>query len=144
MATTPYQSVSWTDNEPIFTSKLNAMANNDQWLFENTPRMLYTAYNSKLTQSLKIACGIILCEPSSTGIQNHTVQFGSFFAQSCKPVVVTGLQHQGEVRLHWGVKGIGTTYVDNRGFEILGGADVTGKWTRMTKRFWIHWIAMGY
>lgn len=144
MAVTEFKPTSWGDNEPVFTSKLNTMTQNEQWLFENTPRMLYTAYNTKITRSMKIACGILLCRPSGTNVQQHTQTFGTFFSTACKPVVVTSLQHSGEVRFHWGIKGINATYVDSRGFEVLGGADITGKWTRMTKNFWIHWIAMGY
>lgn len=144
MAVTPYKSVSWQDNEPLFTSKLNQMANNEQWLYENTPRMLYTPYNQRRTEGLKIASGILLCMPSPTGIQQHTVYFGTFFSEACTPVVVTGLMHQGEVRITFGVKGIGQTYVDHRGFELLGGVIPYGTAKAFTKQFWVPWIAMGY
>ncbi len=144
MAVTPYKATSWQDNEPIFTSKLNQMTNNDQWLYENTPRMMYTAYNQKRTEGLKVACGYLLCQPAANGIQQHTVQFPNFFSEACTPIVITGLMHNGEVRLHHGIRGINQQYPDHRGFEILGNVDVTGKWTRMTKIFWIPWIAMGF
>lgn len=144
MAVVPYKAVSWQDNEPLFTSKLNQMANNDQWLYENTPRMLYTPYNQRRTEGLKIASGILLCNPAPSGIQQHVVYFGSFFSQACTPVVVTGLMHQGEVRMTFGVKGIGQTYVDHRGFELLGGAIHHGTTKAFTKQFWVPWIAMGF
>lgn len=146
MAVVPYKAVNWQDNEPVFTRKLNTMANNDQWLYENTPRMMYTAFEQKRTEGLKIASGILLCSPNPAGFQQHVVYFGSFFSESCTPVVVTGLMHQGEVRITFGVKGIGTQYVDHRGFEILGGAIPSNAytWKAMTKQFWITWIAVGY
>ncbi len=140
MAVVPYKSVSWSDNEPIFTSKLNQMTNNDQWLFENTPRMLYSAFDQRRAEGVKIASGLLACNPDPNGIQQHVVYFGSFFSESCTPVVVTGLMHQGEVRITFGVKGIGQTYVDHRGFEILGGTIQRP----FVKAFWIPWIAVGY
>lgn len=144
MATTPYRPVSWSDNEPVFTSKLNQMTSNDQWLFENSATMLFDAYGVNRAQGIKMACGVLTCAPSPSGIQQHTVYFPAFFTNGCNPVLVTELVHQGEVRFHWGTKGIGTRFPDHRGFEILGGSDVTGGWTRMTKTFYIPWIAMGY
>lgn len=146
MAATPYKATSWQDNEPLFTSKLNTMSNNDQWLYENAPRMLYSAYGTKRTEGLKIAAGVKACTPNPAGFQQDVVYFGSFFSESCSPVVVTGLIHQGEVRITFGVKGIGQTYIDHRGFEILGGAipSTFYKWNAMTKPFWIPWIAVGY
>jgi hypothetical protein len=146
LSATPYKSVSWADNEPIFTSKLNTMTNNDQWLFENTPRMVYSSYGGagKRSSQLKIAAGVLTVGANGQNVQTARQLFGSFFSTACKPVVVTSLAHQGEVRLHWGIKGISTTYVDSRGFDVLMGADVTGKWTHMTKTFWIHWIAVGF
>lgn len=144
MAVVPYKAVSWSDNEPLFTSKLNQMANNDQWLYEHTPRMLYTAYNQRKADGLKIASGILMCHPAPSGIQQHVVYFGSFFSEACTPVVVTGLMHQGEVRMTFGVKGIGQTYVDHRGFELLGGAIHHGTAKAFTKIFWVPWIAMGF
>lgn len=140
MAVVPYKPVSWSDNEPLFTSKLNQMANNEQWLYEHTPRMLYTAYNQRKADGLKIASGILMCNPDPHGIQQHVVYFGSFFSESCTPVVVTGLMHQGEVRITFGVKGIGQTYVDHRGFELLGGTIQRP----FVKVFWVPWIAMGF
>lgn len=145
MAIVPYKAVSWSDNEPLFTSKLNQMANNDQWLYEHMPRMLYTAYNQRKADGLKIASGILMCQPAPSGIQQHVVYFGSFFSESCTPVVVTGLMHQGEVRMTFGVKGIGQTYVDHRGFELLGGAiHHSPNHKAFTKIFWVPWIAMGF
>lgn len=145
MSATPYKAVNWQDDEPVFTNKLNVMTQNDQWLFENTPRMLYTGFNQRRTEGMKIASGILLCNPNPYGVQQHVVYFGSFFSEACTPVVVTGLMHQGEVRITFGVKGIGQTYVDHRGFEILGGAiNHNANWKAMTKQFWVTWIAVGY
>ncbi len=145
MAATPYKPVSWQDNEPLFTSKLNQMTNNEQWLYENTPRMLYTAGALKRSAGVKLASGILLCNPSPSGVQQHVVYFGSFFSQSCSPTVVTQLVHQGEVRITFGVKGIGQQSIDHRGFEVLGGAiHHSSTWKAMTRRFWINWIAVGF
>lgn len=145
MAATPYKPLSWADNEPIFTSKLRDMAQNDQWLFENTARMHYNAYDVKRDEGVKVACGLHPFEPAGSGIQQGVVYFDSFFSTACNPIVVLGVVHQGEVRIHLGVKGINTPFPDYRGFEILGGSDqLDTKNNRMTKRFWVNWIAMGF
>lgn len=142
---TPYKSVSWQDNEPIFTNKLNTMAANDQWLYENSPRMLYSAGALKRSQGVKLASGILLCNPNSYGVQQHVVYFGSFFSEACSPQVFVQLVHQGEVRITFGVKGIGQTSIDHRGFEILGGAiNHSPTWKAMTKQFWLNWLAVGW
>ncbi len=144
MAVVPYKPLSWQDNEPLFTKKLNQMANNDQYLYENTPRMLYTAYNQRRTEGMKIATGILYCLPNPSGVQQHKVYFGSFFSEACTPVVVTGLNHQGEVRMTFGTKGLNGTYIDHQGFELLGGAIHHGTAKAFTKPFWIPWIAVGF
>lgn len=144
MVAVPYKAISWSDNEPIFTSKLNQMANNDQWLYENAPRMLYTAYNQRRAEGIKIASGILMCSPSKSGIQQHTVRFGSFFSSACTPVVVTGLMHNGEVRITFGTRGIGKQYIGSDGFELLGGVIPYGTAKAFTKTFWVPWIAVGY
>ncbi len=149
MAVASYSGVSWADDEPIFTDKLNQMAQNDQWFFENMPTVLYT--NGSLTPSIKrqkaikVLSGILLCQPSATGIQNHVQYFGSYFTAGCNPVIVTSLLHNGDVRLHLGHKGIGQPIPDHRGFEVLGAADQLNlKANRMTKPFYITWLAVGY
>lgn len=145
MAVTPYKPTSWGENEPAWASKLNDMTANDQWLFENSPRMLYTAYSMRRTEGIKIASGILYCLPSPSGIQQHRVEFGPFFSEGCKPVVVTGLMHNGEVRMTFGVANLnGGPYVDHRGFSLLGGAIHHEKSKAFTKGFWIPWIAIGY
>ena len=123
MAALPYKSVSW-GVEPISKDKLNQMANNDQWLFENTPRMMYNARGVKKTSGVKILAGIALAPASKTTVTSVAVYFGSFFSQGCTPVVVaTPVHASGRTRMHTIVKGIGTGYPDHRGVTLVVTAD---------------------
>lgn len=145
MAATPYKPISWYDNDPLFTDKLNAMTNNDQWLFENSASMYYNAYSLKRTTGIKIACGMTLIPSAKSSWASALVYFGDFFSAGCHPVIVTGLVHQWEIRIHHGVRGIGTMHPDQRGFTISVSTDIpTATSNYISKFFYVSWIAMGY
>ena len=90
MTAKPYVPVTWGD-EPIFVDKLNQMGNNEQWLFENSPKMYYDAYNIKKPSGVKIMAGILVLAGSTTKIQTGTFFFGSFFSSGSHPIVVTSV-----------------------------------------------------
>ncbi len=145
MAITPYRPISWNNDEPLFTDKLNQMTSNDQWLFENAPRAYYNAYNVKKTSGIKIAAGLAGFNPNGTPREHHIVNFGTFFTPGARPIIATSLGHDGEVRLHYGIKGIGTKFPDHRGFEFLGSVDhYNQKLNKMQRRYYLHWIAISY
>lgn len=145
MSATPYRPVTWGDNDPLFTDKLNAMTNNDQWLFENMPTMFYNAYNLKRTTGLKMASGLVIIPASRSYWGAAVVYFGDFFSQGCHPVVTTGLIHQGQLRMHVGVRGISTMHPDNRGFTAsVCVNEATAVNNYITKYVYVTWMAMGY
>lgn len=146
MAATPYKPVTWGD-EPIFKDKLNQMTNNDQYIFENMPKMSFNTYGIKRANGVKIMAAICVV-PASSALWSHgTFNFGTFFSSGCKPVIVVGTQPtSGRWRYHTVVRGIGTNYPDHRGAVFSVGADYYGTTTTniVDAKVYVHFIAVGW
>lgn len=143
MATTPYSPVSWGPG-PIEAEKLQKMAQNDQWLFENTARMLYLSSGIKKTDGLKIASGKALYGSRPT--TNWTfvdIQFGGFFSTGCSPVVVATPHSRGAHAFYaTSIRGItGGDSIDHRGFRAYA---LCWPGTKVLAPGLINWIAVGW
>lgn len=141
MTAKPYVPVTWGD-EPIFTDKLNQMGNNEQWLFENAPRMQYSAYGVQKPTGVKIMAGLLIFPPSPTAGAQGYYYFGSFFSSGCNPIIVCTVntldgQRGGVVS----IRGIGMTIPDHRGF---GSSINNSTVTQITAQTYIHFIAVGW
>lgn len=148
MGATPFQPISWSDNEPIYVDKMNAMANNDQWLFENAPNMYYNVAGVKKTTGIKIMTGFVAI-PITTSYTDRdseaTFYFGSFFSQGCQPVVVASLQTYPQTRIIISTRGIGTFWPDSRGFEVRAAAnDSNIKIQIIHPNVWVAFVAIGW
>lgn len=145
---TPYKPISWSPNEAITRAKLNQMTSNDQWMFENFPRIKYEAFGVKRTSAMKIATGIRSFSKSKYTMVFGRVYFGGFFSTGCRPVVVsTPLTRNGQRRLYTVNDGIGTNlHPDHRGFAIgLINNPINPKSKLgITYTTYVHWIAVGY
>lgn len=141
--TTPFKPVS-VNNELLTQDKVQQIANNTQWLFDNTPRLRYAVSGLTRDTGLKLLAG-----KAAHGIINTQnwlhgqIQFGSFFSANCKPIVTIGLEGQNGI-LHRNsiiIYPLAGTEIDNTGFgyvvqnTIYGGISATG---------WIHYQAIGY
>src|SRR6478735_8015512 len=116
MSAQPYKPVTWGD-EPASKDKMQQMANNEQWLYGNSPRMLYAAASIKKTSGLKILAGTAWIPATSLYYANVPVYFGSFFSTGCSPVVVmTPNPRNWQNRFTFSCRGIGTLQPDYRGF----------------------------
>lgn len=145
MSSTPYRPITWSDNEPISTDKLNAMTSNDQWLFENAPRMMYSNGIIK-TDGIKILAGTVVMPGADEWNSNTTVVFPNFFSSGCQPVITVTANAWPQGRYHLTISGIGSGInIDNRGFFLRAAADeVNPKGMTIGKSFRVHWIAIGY
>lgn len=146
MAVSSYRPTSWVDNDPLFTQKLNQMTSNDQYLYENSAKILYKAHGVTRTQGVKVASGIQTVTPAEGVWTVQNVYFGSFFTVGARPVVVATLLHNNEGEHHLSVHGIATQFPDHRGFEFALGSDrkSNSKPNKFTRTLWINWIAVGY
>jgi hypothetical protein len=146
MAATSYKPVTWGE-EPTSTAKLNQMANNTQWVYENMPRMLFNAYGVKKTTGVKIISGIAIVPANGALWSSTTVSFGTFFTPGCKPVVVTGHQLlSSKPRFHLNVIGLSENNIDHRGVKIQVGADYYGTSVKNVCDVAnaVHYIAVGW
>lgn len=141
MATTPYQPTSWT-SEAVTQAKLAQMSNNDQWLFENLPKIRYSNAGLVKETSIKMIVGKTPFPANTT--RNYiyqTINFGSFFSAGCHPIVVASLEAQGgsmhraKVVIQGNPINIGVN-----GFIAI----VTGDTYTSIAPGWINWMAVGY
>lgn len=116
--TSPYKSVSWTE-EPIDVDKLNQMTSNDQWLFENTLRTQFRSGGIVKSSGMKILSGIIVVLPNRGGVANNQVTFGNFFTAGCPVVCVVSANSPRQGRLHVWTSGLSDYYPDHRGFRVF-------------------------
>lgn len=145
--TTPYSPVQWVDNEPTWTEKLNQMTNNDQWLFENTPRAMYNSYKVKRTSQIKILTGVTIFPAQANGLYQIQVDFPSFFTPGCLPTITTGVGYRLDYRIHLAFRGIGQDAPDHRGMIYTASVDPRNpdaKYYKFGKAFYAHYIAVGY
>ena len=142
MAATPYKPISWSPQELVSDDKMAQLANNSQWLFENTPRTNYNAYGVARATGVKIACGVQIIAASKAPTQTRPVYFNNFFSAACHPVVTTGIigfQRKIFVILN----GFGVLHPDQRGFEITVEAE-SATVNKIERAFYVTWMAMGF
>lgn len=89
MTATPYKAVTW-GNEPVSSSKLSQMTNNDQWLYEQMPTMYYNGSGVTKNSSLKVYAVRVAFPPAAKSTQSTNVYFGNRFSTACSPIVTTG------------------------------------------------------
>ncbi len=118
MAATPYRPVAVNDKS-LTKEKLQQMANNDQWLFENTPRIRYNFLEGNIVRDsgAKILAGKLIFGAGTKDWSERTVSCGNFFSASCKPIVVSTVEATGtHLRKLVTTKGINGAEIDHRGF----------------------------
>jgi hypothetical protein len=146
LASGPYKPVLFVDSEAIDRDKMNQVANNMQWLFENTPRIKYAAHGFVKASGAKILAGIATVPATNTTFSQTTVYFGSFFSQGCQPVITaTPIRNTSRARFEVIVKGIGRVYPDHRGAQI---AVMTDEYNATINKHItslpVSWIAIGW
>lgn len=143
--TLPYKPVSWIE-EPVATDKLAQMANNDQWLYENTPRMKFQGYNLLKTSGLKILATYGIIAPTTIYAGSTNVYFGSFFSVGCQPIVVAQtIATNSQRRFHINVNGIGRAVPDHTGATLYIVTDEPStKDVPIRASVYVHTIAIGW
>lgn len=139
---TVYKQVSW-NGEAISEAKLKQMVNNDQFLFENMPKVRYSVNGLVRDASLKMLVGKTPFPVRSTAnFEYLTINFGSFFSQGSHPVVTAtvettgGSMHRSKVV----VQGFGGE-LNHTGFTAIITDDAHRS---IATPGWIHWQAVGY
>lgn len=145
MPSLPYKVISWNPFELITEDKMNQDAYNVHWLYENTPRVIYTSPSVNRTVGIKIACGRVEFQKKKTDIAEVNVSFGGYFSTGCMPVVTTGTVTNGQHKIWVALSGHTQLHPNENGFRIkIEVAAVHKKQDQILKPFWVHWMAMGY
>lgn len=144
-----YKNVSWSTSETLTKEKLNQMAANDEWLFQNMPKAVYNAAGVKRAAGLKIMAGSSPYPAANADYARVVTNFGNYFSAGCKPVVVATVASGFSDRKYVMVQSLdGHEQIDHRGFVswvssyywLVDG----GKERSITRVGLVNWIAIGY
>jgi hypothetical protein len=144
MTAGPYNPVTFT-SESLTQAKFEQMANNEQWLFENMPRIRYNAAGIVRDAQVKIIAGKIPYAPGGDpdGVEVK-VYFGSYFTAGCKPVVVSSSENVNTQALIVQLNGLGGE-IDQRGFNAhIQDREPPSQGGWKIQSGWVHWIAIGW
>lgn len=141
-----YKAVNWSPTELLGQSKTEQLGDNAEWLFNNTPRAIYTLPGGlRRAEGIKLAAGRVLITKRKSDSATVTVRFADFFSSGCQPIVTTGIIAEGQTRIFCTVNGIGILQPDNRGFQAsVNVAAETKKNDSIARSLYISWQAMGY
>jgi len=146
MASTPFRAVNFQPNELLSEALLDQLASNQTWLFENTPRAVYTYASLNRREGVKIISGRALIGATKKNNETTTVRFGNFFSANCNPNITHGIVSAQQRRFFVTIDGIGQMMPDNTGFQIhvYLDAQTVKKHDKISRNIYIPWIAMGY
>ena len=149
MASTPYRAISWQPRDLLGDDKMDQMNSNVQWLFENTPRGMFTTPEGiRRFEGIRIASGRAVI-PKKPKADTHAVRvgFNNFFSTGCEPNITLGLNMAVNQPMTCNFRGYEGTGMqpDHNGFVIAVRNNATNKAKDVLSRsFMVHWIAMGY
>lgn len=146
MAATPYKPVSF-GKEPVLADKVNVLANNVQWVYENTPKAYYAYSGVKKTSGIKIIAGNVYFGANRKTSQVAIVGFNGYFSVGCKPCIVTQVNATPQMRYMTAVRHInGTTLqADHTGFQVvINSAELDPRNSYQRYALYVNYIAIGW
>lgn len=144
MSATPYRVVSWQPLDLITTDNVGQMSNNEQWLYENTPRSWYTAFGVNQTEGVRIVAGTALITARKADSGSKAVYFGNQFTSGCRPIVTTGINSSIR-RIEVTLGGIGQFFPSDVGFTVYAYVNAIDKKKNiLTSNVYVHYQALGY
>lgn len=145
MASTPFKVISWAPLEPITDEKLDAMVSNDNWLRDNMMRGRYAANGVTRETGLRMASGLALITSGKAASKTRGVGFGSYFSESCKPIVTTGIVSAAQRQIYVTIDGPGTKPQPTRdGFQVHVFVNSRNRRKKISRNFYVSWHALGY
>ena len=145
MGSTPFKVVSWSPRDPITNEKLNSMVSNDNWLRDNMVRGRYAANGVRRETGVRIASGLALITSGKAAKQARYVDFGTYFSESCKPIVTTGIVSASQRQIFATIDGPGSKPQPTRdGFQVHVHVESKNKKNKISRNFYVSWHAIGY
>ena len=140
-----FKVVSWAPLDPITDEKLDAMVSNDNYLRENMVTGQYYGYGIKKNTGVRIATGLAGIGASKANQRQVAVSFGNFFSTACRPIITTGVISSKQRMIYATLDGPGSQLHPTRdGFQIHVYVDSTAKNKKISKGFYVSWIAVGF
>jgi len=140
-----FKATNWTPTEQIGERKIDQMNDNAEYLYQYTPRAVYTLGALRRAEGVKIASGRVVIGKSTSDTAGVEVRFGNYFSSRCEPNVTTGIVSSGQTNIFCVVNGIGRLLPDNRGFQVgVNIAAGQAKRDQILSTFYVSWSAMGY
>lgn len=145
MASTAFKVVSWAPLDPITDEKLDAMVSNDNWLRDNQMRGQYGANGVTRETGLRMASGLALITAGKSASKSRSVSFGTYFSESCKPIVTTGIVSASQRQIYATIDGPGNKPQPTRdGFQVHVFVNSKNKKKKISRNFYVSWHALGY
>lgn len=146
MAVTPFRAVNFQPNQLLSEELLDQLASNQTWLYEMTPRAVYTYGSLRRREGVKLISGRALIGATKRNHASTTVRFGDFFSANCNPNITNGIVSAHQRRFFVTLDGIGQLMPDNRGFQIhvYLDAQTATRHDKIARNIYISWQAMGY
>ena len=141
-----FKAMNWTPNEQVGGRKMDTLADNTEWLYDNTPRAIYTLPGGiRRVEGIKIASGRVVITKRTSDTAAVEVRFGNFFSSRCEPNITTGVVASGQARIFCVIRGIGRLLPDHRGFQtVVNVAAEAKKNDKIASTMYVSWQAMGY
>jgi hypothetical protein len=140
---TPYKPMSFSEGA-LSLDDMQQMADNVQYVFENTPRMRYNYSGAAKNGQLRILAGTLMFPATKNTTQYQNAYFGNFFSAGCKPIITTSLAVP--AAYNHSIRNLsGVALPDHRGFRAYvwnGGYDTKNR--RLSKASRVLYIAVGY
>jgi hypothetical protein len=142
-----FKAINWTPNELMGETKTDQLADNAEWLYQNTPRAIYTLPGGlRRVEGVKIASGrVLIAKRTKADSATASVRFGNFFSTRCQPIITTGIVAEHQTKIFATISGIGMLQPDHRGFSVgVNIAAESKKNDKIARSFYVTWQAMGY
>lgn len=145
MSSTAFKVVSWAPLDPITDDKLDAMVSNDNWLRDNMMLGKYSANGVNREVGTRMLSGLALITSGKSATKSRAVSFDTFFSESCKPIVTTGIVSAAQRQIFATIDGPGNKPQPTRdGFQVHVHVESKNKKKKISRNFYISWHALGY
>ena len=145
MASEEFKVISWSPLDPITDEKLDAMVSNDNWLRDNMARAQYAANGVHRDVGVRIASGLALITAGTKAAKSKDVNFGSYFSESWKPIVTTGIVSASQRQIFATIDGPGSAPQPTRdGFQVHVFVPATSGRKKIQRNCYVSWHAIGY
>lgn len=142
-----FRPVAWNPKDPATKAKLTQMAENDQYLFENTANMVYRDLSGiRTTTGLKLIAGVATIGPQSKQSATVNINYSGEFDSGISPIITTGLvaTNSNEYPSTITIAGLGSTMPDDSGFQFRWELRQSAKANQKQKgTVYCHYMALG-